>query len=89
MKIGAIIFFRMNSSRLPGKPLLKFADKTLIEIIQNRYGNKVFKLILFLSIFYMSIFLIAEVTAVSVLIKYISGTSLWLTALIIIISSLI
>ncbi len=63
--------------------------KTLIEIIQNRYGNKVFKLILFLSIFYMSIFLIAEVTAVSVLIKYISGTSLWLTALIIIISSLI
>ena len=36
MKIGAIIFFRMNSSRLPGKPLLKFADKTLIEIIYDR-----------------------------------------------------
>ena len=37
----------------------------------------------------MTIFLIAEVTAVSILIKYISGTDLWITALIIIVSSLI
>jgi spore coat polysaccharide biosynthesis protein SpsF len=36
MKIGAIIFFRMNSSRLPGKPLLKFEEKTLIELIYDR-----------------------------------------------------
>jgi Na+/proline symporter len=36
----------------------------------------------------MFIFLIAEVTAVSLLINYISGTSLWITALIVIVSSL-
>ena len=37
----------------------------------------------------MNIFLIAEVTAVSILINYISGTELWITALIVISSSLI
>jgi len=62
--------------------------KTLIEVIRIRFGSKLFKLILFLSIFYMTIFLIAEVTAVSILIKYISGTDLWITALIVIVSSL-
>ena len=62
--------------------------KTLIELIRLRFGNKLFKLILLLSIFYMTIFLIAEVTAISILIKYISGTDLWITALIIIFCSL-
>ena len=63
--------------------------KTLIEVIRLKYGSHLFKLILVLSIFYMTIFLIAEVTAVSMLINYISGTDLWITALIVIISSLI
>jgi len=63
--------------------------KTLIEIIRLRFGKKLFKLILFLTIFYMFIFFIAEVTAVSMLLNYISGINLWVTALIIISSSLI
>ena len=63
--------------------------KTLIEVIRIRFGLRLFKLILFLSIFYMTIFLIAEVTAVSILIKYISGTDLWISALIVITSSLV
>ncbi|MDC0167864.1 sodium:solute symporter [bacterium] len=63
--------------------------KTLIEVIRLRFGSKLFKLILLLSIFYMTIFLIAEVTAVSILVNYISGTDLWITALIVIVSSLI
>ena len=63
--------------------------KTLVEVIRLKYGPNLFKLILVLSIFYMTIFLIAEVTAVSMLINYISGTDLWITALIVIISSLI
>ena len=63
--------------------------KTLIEVIRLRFGSKLFKLILFLSVFYMTIFLIAEVTAVSILVNYISGTDLWITALIVIVSSLI
>ena len=62
--------------------------KTLIEVVRIRFGSKLFKLILFLSIFYMTIFLIAEVTAVSILINYISGTDLWITAIIVITSSL-
>ena len=63
--------------------------KTLVEVIRLKYGPNLFKLILLLSVFYMTIFLIAEVTAVSMLINYISGTDLWITALIVIISSLI
>tara|TARA_Y100000590_G_scaffold460877_1_gene621231 strand:+ start:40 stop:1470 length:1431 start_codon:yes stop_codon:yes gene_type:complete len=62
--------------------------KTLIEVLRIRFGTKLFKLILFLTVFYMFIFLIAEVTAVSILINYISGTSLWITALIVVVSSL-
>ena len=63
--------------------------KTIIEIVRLRFGSNLYKLILIFSIFYMTIFLIAEVTAVSMLLKYISGTELWITALIIISSSLI
>ena len=63
--------------------------KTLIEVIRLRFGKNLFKLILILSVFYMTIFLIAEVTAVSILINYISGTKLWITALIVISSSLV
>ena len=63
--------------------------KTLIEVVRLRFGKKLFKLILFLTIFYMFIFLIAEVTAVAVLVNYISGLNLWITAIIVIVSSLI
>ena len=63
--------------------------KTLIEVIRIKFGKKLYKLILFLSVFYMTIFLIAEVTAVAILINYISGTSLWITSIIVITSSLI
>ena len=63
-------------------------SKSLIEVIRLHFGRKLFKLILILSIFYMTIFLIAEVTAVSILLNYISGTELWITAIIVIVSSL-
>ena len=62
--------------------------KSLIEVVRLRFGKHIFKLILILSIFYMTIFLIAEVTAVSILMNYISGIELWITALIVITSSL-
>ena len=42
-----------------------------------------------MTIFYMFIFLCAEVTAVAVLINYISGTDLWITALIVLLSTLV
>ena len=62
---------------------------TLIEFLRKRFGKSLFKLILFMTIFYMFIFLCAEVTAVSLLINYISGTPLWITASIVLIATLI
>ena len=61
---------------------------SLIEYMRQKFGKSLFKLILLMTIFYMFIFLCAEVTAVAVLINYISGTELWITALIVIISTL-
>ena len=95
--IGAVIGYALGAA-FPLFILIYLGNKlrniypkgrTLIEVIRLRYGKSLFKLILLLSIFYMTIFLIAEVTAVSLLINYISGTDLWVTAFIIIISSLI
>ena len=95
--IGAVIGYSLGTA-FPlfiliyfGKKFRKLYPKckTLIEVVRKRFGLNLFKLILFLSIFYMTIFLIAEVTAVSILINYISGTSLWITSLIIILCSLI
>ena len=61
---------------------------TLIEFLRKRFKKNLFKLILLMSIFYMFIFLCAEVTAVAMLINYISGTALWITALIILTGTL-
>ena len=61
---------------------------TLIEFIHYKFGKNLFKLILILTIFYMFIFLCAELTAISMLVNYISGTSLWLTATLVIITTL-
>ena len=63
--------------------------KTLTEFIYSKFGKKLFKLILILTIFYMFIFLCAEITAVSLLVNYISGTPLWLTSILVIITTLI
>ena len=95
--VGAVIGYSLGTA-FPLFALIylgkKFRDKyptgkSLIEVIRSRFGSQLFKLILFLSIFYMTIFLIAEVTAVSILINYISGTNLWITAAIVIVSSLV
>ena len=61
---------------------------SLVEFLRKKFGKSLFKLILLMTIFYMFIFLCAEITAVSLLINYISGTSLWLTALIVLLATL-
>ncbi len=61
---------------------------SLIEFMRKRFEKSLFKLILLMTIFYMFIFLCAEVTAVAVLINYISGTELWITALIVLLATL-
>ena len=73
-----------------GKKIRKEFPKgsSLIEFMRKKFGKSLFKLIILMTIFYMFIFLCAEVTAVAVLINYISGTELWITALIVLISTL-
>ena len=61
---------------------------SLIEFMRKKFGKSLFKLILLMTIFYMFIFLCAEVTAVAVLINYISGTELWITSLIVLLATL-
>jgi len=62
---------------------------TLTQFIHRKLGKNLFKLVLILTIFYMFIFLCAEITAVSMLVNYISGIPLWLTATLIIVATLI
>ena len=94
--IGAIIGYSLGTA-FPmffliylGKKIRKELPKgfSLIEFIRKKFGKSLFKFILLMSIFYMFIFLCAEVTAVAVLINYISGTELWVTALIVLLSTL-
>ena len=95
--IGAIIGYSLGTA-FPmffliylGKKIRKEFPKgsSLIEFMRKKFGKSLFKLILLMTIFYMFIFLCAEVTAVSVLINYISGTELWITALIVLLSTLV
>ena len=94
--IGAVIGYALGTAFTMifliylGKKLRKEFPKgsTLIEFLRKKFGKSLFKLILLMMIFYMFIFLCAEVTAVAILINYISGTQLWITAVIILLATL-
>ena len=79
----ALIFF--------GKKLRVLLPKgrSLTELVLKRFGKNLFKLIFSLMIFYLFIFLCAEVTAISKLIYYISGLDVWISATIILSFTLI
>ena len=53
---------------------------SLTEFINKRFGLGILKISLFLILFYLVIFLIAEVTAIAFLLNFISKTPLWITA---------
>jgi len=95
--IGAVIGYALGTA-FPMIFLISLGKKirsdfpkgsTLIEFLRKRFGKSLFKLILLMTVFYMFVFLCAEVTAVAILINYISGTELWITSLIILIATLI
>ena len=95
--IGAIIGYSLGTA-FPmffliylGKKVREEFPKgsSLIEFMRKKFGKSLFKIILLMTIFYMFIFLCAEITAVAVLINYISGTELWITALIVLVSTLV
>jgi len=62
---------------------------TFTQFIFHKIGKNLFKFIILLSVFYMFIFLCAEITAVAMLINYISGTPLWITAALVLGTTLI
>jgi Na+/proline symporter len=95
--IGAIIGYSLGTA-FPmffliflGKKIRKEFSKgsSLIEFMRKKFGKGLFKLIMMMTIFYMFIFLCAEVTAIAILINYISGTDLWITALIVLFTTLV
>ena len=94
--IGAIIGYSLGTA-FPmifliylGKKIRNEFPKgsSLIEFMRKKFGKSLFKLILLMTIFYMFIFLCAEVTAIAVLINYVSATELWITAFIVLIATL-
>ena len=94
--IGAVIGYALGTA-FPMIALIFLGKKirsdfpkgsTLIEFLRKRFGKNLFKLILLITVFYMFIFLCAEVTAIAILINYISGTALWITALIVLVTTL-
>ena len=94
--IGAVIGYALGTA-CPMIFLISLGKKirnefpkgsTLIEFLRKRFGKSLFKLILLMTIIYMFVFLCAEVTAVAILINYISGTELCITSLIILFTTL-
>ena len=95
--IGSVIGYSLGTA-FPMIALIFLGDKNKKEffleviLLQNLFiislVKNLFKLILILTIFYMFIFLCAEVTAISMLVNYISGTPLWLTATLVIVTTL-
>ena len=86
--IGAVIGYAFGTAT-PMLLLYNFGPKirkefskglSLTEFIKKRFGLVVLKISLFLILFYLTIFLIAEVTAIAFLINFISKTPLWITA---------
>ena len=86
--IGAVIGYALGTAA-PMFFLLNFGPKirkefptglTLTQFIKKRFGLGILKISLFLIFFYMTIFLIAEVTAIAYLLNYISNVPLWTTS---------
>ena len=86
--IGAVIGYALGTAA-PMLFLYNFGPKirkefpnglTLTEFIKKRFGVGILKISLFLILFYLTIFLIAEVTAIASLLNFISQVPLWITA---------
>ena len=86
--IGAVIGYALGTAA-PMLFLYNFGPKmrkefptglTLTEFIKKRFGVGILKISLFLILFYLTIFLIAEVTAIASLLNFISKVPLWITA---------
>ncbi len=86
--IGAVIGYALGTAA-PMLFLLNFGPKirrefpngmSLTEFVKRKFGSGILKIILILTLFYLTIFLIAEVTAIAFLLNLISKTPLWITS---------
>ncbi len=86
--IGAVIGYALGTAA-PMLFLLNFGPKirrefpngmSLTEFVKRKFGTGILKIILILILFYLTIFLIAEVTAIAFLLNLISKTPLWITS---------
>ncbi len=86
--IGAVIGYALGTAA-PMLFLLNFGPKirrefpngmSLTEFVKRRFGTRILKIILILILFYLTIFLIAEITAIAFLLNLISKTPLWITS---------
>ncbi len=86
--IGAVLGYALGTAA-PMLFLYNFGPKirkefpnglTLTEFIKKRFGEKILKISLFLILFYLIIFLIAEITAIASLLNFMSKVPLWVTA---------
>ena len=86
--VGAVIGYALGTAA-PMLFLLNFGPKirrefpngmSLTEFVKRRFGTGILKIMLILILFYLTIFLIAEVTAIAFLINLISKTPLWITS---------
>ncbi len=86
--IGAVIGYALGTAA-PMLFLFNFGPKirkefpngmSLTEFIKRRFGTGILKIMLILILFYLTIFLIAEVTAIAFLLNLISKTPLWITS---------
>ena len=94
--LGAVIGYAFGQA-LPflafiiiGKRMRKIMPdgNSLTQFVLVRFGATMFKLVLALSIFYMFVYLCAEVTAIAKITNLISGFPLWQTSLLIIVTTL-
>ena len=86
--IGAVFGYALGTAA-PMLFLYNFGPKirrefpqglSLTEFIKKRFGINILKICLFLIFFYLTIFLIAEVTAIAFLLKLMAQVPLWITS---------
>ncbi len=86
--VGAVIGYALGTAA-PMLFLYNFGPKirnefpeglTLTEFIKKKFGLRILKLSLFLILFYLIIFLIAEITAIAFLLNFISEIPLWISS---------
>ncbi len=86
--IGAVVGYALGTAA-PMLFLYNFGPKirkefpkglSLTEFIKKRFGTSILKICLFLILFYLTIFLIAEVTAIAFLLNLIAQVPLWITS---------